>query len=109
MNTPVPTDTMLNWITGLGGLVIGAVQCGLIFWGIRAMKGASDKRGDRVEAQESYLERQGTALEKQGVALERQGVVLEKQNDILASVGKALEGQSNALERQGRALEKLLT
>ena len=57
-------------------VLVGGVQCGLIWWGLRRMGVASEERNRQLDQQAETLGKVGQALDRQGAALERQGEVL---------------------------------
>ena len=45
-------------------LLVGAGQCGLIWWGLSEMRKAAEDRTRQVDAQVRMLDKQGKALEE---------------------------------------------
>ena len=71
---------MLETTTQIGGLIISAVQCALIWWGIRRI----DQAGQRREKREDQRHRETmTILQQQGDALRQQGDAWRQQGDAL--------------------------
>ena len=99
--------------------LVGAGQCGLIWYGIRQMGAAGTAREKREDARHveamRALDSQAEAFRGQGEALRAVVQGLEQQGETLRAVVQGLEQQGETLravvqgmEKQGQALEALI-
>ena len=65
----VSAVTMGELSGSIVALVVGAGQCGLIFWGLRQMSKASEIRSKQVDNQGEALREMGNALRDQSAGI----------------------------------------
>ena len=65
----VSAVTMGELSGSIVALVVGAGQCGLIFWGLRQMSKASEIRNKQVDDQGEALREMGNALREQSAGI----------------------------------------